>query len=350
MAFLEAGSADNKQHLNLSTTAIQVMENDMLCFNTPSRSRFLNQVFSNYVYDAEASISFSLTREKARLEEALTRLPEGARTASVKALLDKHRERLEQVNKTCPKYEGFKFRINQSNFEYLTADHSECREDMYYPRIGPYFKAVIEEYSRKPYLDREEIYHKDYFEKIRKAIENAMLLKVQVSNRDLYYVYPYKIVPSLGTAYNYLIGYTIPVKPGDSDLHKRSASLRISNLLKCQVVLSKSGRLTAAEKQALDEGLKEKGPQFMTNESESIRVFLTPAGKEKFKNQLHLRPPCISVIDDSVYEFQCTEIQIEYYFIKFGKDARIISPPHLADRFGQIYTEALEGYSRKNTI
>jgi predicted DNA-binding transcriptional regulator YafY len=48
--------------------------------------------------------------------------------------------------------------------------------------------------------------------------------------------------------------------------------------------------------------------------------------------------------DYHVFNFECTEAQILYYFIGFGKYAKIISPAHLAEKFLHIYRGAVEQY------
>jgi hypothetical protein len=350
MAFLVAGSLDNKQHLNLSVSAMQIIENDMLIFNSAKNlSGFLNQVFSNYIDDAESSISLSLEKEKRHLEEVMKALPQDLRYVSIDTLIKDYKGCLLKKVKNYPKGEGIKFRINQRNFNYLTQEDSECHEDLYYTRIGQYFKAVIEEYASKTFLDRERIYLKDTFTLITEAIERHRQLKVRVSSGRAFYVYPYKITSGQGASHHYLIGRTLPVKGETVEQNTTNSSLRISNLYDIKILESKSGRLTNGQKEELDSEIITKGPQFMANETSDIHVYLSPVGKQKYKNQLHLRPQHFNIIDDSIYVFQCTELQIEYYFFKFGKDAKVLKPQHLAERLSKQYKEAYNFYASGDT-
>lgn len=349
MAFLDSGSLDNKQHLNLSTSAMQIVENDMLVFGSVKNlSGFLNRVFSNYADDAEASISIALEKEKIRLDEVMRTLPMDMRNASIDRLIRDYKGHLIKMVKNYSKGEGIKFRINQRNFDYLTQEDSECHEDLYYARIGQYFKALIEEYASKAFLDRERIYYKDTFALITNAIERQRQLKVRVPSGKTFYVYPYMITPSQGAAHHYLIGRTMPINGESMEQNATNASLRISNLNSIKILESKSGRLTNEQKRGLDYEILKKGPQFMVNETSDIHVYLSPIGKQKYNNQLHLRPQYINIIDDNIYVFQCTELQIEYYFFKFGKDAKILKPQKLSEKLSRQYEEALNFYAIKD--
>ena len=80
----------------------------------------------------------------------------------------------------------------------------------------------------------------------------------------------------------------------------------------------------------------------MGNEAE-IHVKLTKAGVYKYRRHTHLRPPLVRTEDD-VYVFQCTTAQAEFYFFKFGKDAEILLPTNLRERFKSMYEAAANTY------
>ena len=76
-----------------------------------------------------------------------------------------------------------------------------------------------------------------------------------------------------------------------------------------------------------------------------IKVKLTPKGKQKYIEQVHMRPSGkLEHNSEDEYIFTCPERQAEYYFWKFGKDAEIISPPALREKFTLSYKEALALY------
>jgi hypothetical protein len=89
------------------------------------------------------------------------------------------------------------------------------------------------------------------------------------------------------------------------------------------------------------------GTMFISDEGEAaqIEVKLTPKGKQKYIEQVHMRPSGrLKPDSDDVYIFICPTRQVEYYFWKFGKDAEILSPPALREKFSANYKEALELY------
>ena len=47
--------------------------------------------------------------------------------------------------------------------------------------------------------------------------------------------------------------------------------------------------------------------------------------------------------------FQCTEAQAEFYFFKFGKDAQIVRPLRLREKFQAMYEAAAGAYALERT-
>ena len=119
-----------------------------------------------------------------------------------------------------------------------------------------------------------------------------------------------------------------------------------------------SGNLTLEEKETLREKIALRGVQFLIGEEKDIIVKMNDSGKEKYNRLRHLRPKYIEIKENDEdndeyrheYKFNCTEAQAEFYFLKFGKDAKIISPESLRDKFKKSYKEAFELYEpdRKN--
>ena len=85
------------------------------------------------------------------------------------------------------------------------------------------------------------------------------------------------------------------------------------------------------------------GVQFMVGSEAEIHVKLTDAGVSKYRRQTHLRPPLVRELDGT-YIFQCTTAQAEFYFFKFGKDAEILLPADLRERFKAMYEAAANIY------
>lgn len=49
-----------------------------------------------------------------------------------------------------------------------------------------------------------------------------------------------------------------------------------------------------------------------------------------------------------ILTFECTEQQLEYYFIKFGENTEILTPLSLRKRFIEIHENALKHYREEN--
>jgi hypothetical protein len=345
MPNFDGGSLDYKQHLNLSIEASNVVENDMSAFDVKSRSTFLNRIFTNFYEDAEASISIRCEQEKERLLRVLDSLPESMQSKALNLLTKDFQTVLQQKVAYYPKSSGFKFRINQRNFRYLTEDTS-YPEEKFYERMGQYFKAVIEEYACKPYRDREKIYFSEIFGTIEMAIGLERQISMVLSQGATHCISPYKIESDPLSMYHYLIGKKLQLNETEHRL-PGYFSYRITNIKEIKLLKSKRGHLTKDEKHWIDNELLRKGVQFMSSETSKICVRFTSAGLVKYRRLLHLRPPYSEVLDENTYVFHCTETQAEFYFFKFGEDAQIVEPVSLAQKFERMYINAANCYTKK---
>ena len=152
--------------------------------------------------------------------------------------------------------------------------------------------------------------------------------------------------------YHYLVGYNIEAIESQNDpdstyYYPPVISIRVSRLVDVEIQYFQSGAISMQEERQIKKELEEKTVQFVSGKSSIISVWLSDRGIRNYESQLHLRPSVIGIdpSDDHIYMFECTEAQILYYFLRFGKDVKILSPSSLADRFRQSYTEALENYN-----
>ena len=90
--------------------------------------------------------------------------------------------------------------------------------------------------------------------------------------------------------------------------------------------------------------MADKGIPFLLNDVVEIGIRLTPEGISKYNSILHLRPPYTRKTKDGLYIFHSTEMQIEFYFLKFGKDAEVLYPQSLRNKFRLEYEKALKKY------
>ena len=341
MPFFEL-NGEQKQHLNLSLHAVAIIENDMLAFQIPARSTILNRIIRNYRYDAEATVTLSSQRYQASLIDRIS-VSKNAFSPDecgkiINLLVEDYINGILARNASYTRYHGFKIRIDKETMEYFT---QECKEDAYYPNMGSYIKAIVEEYCQKSYLEREQIILKETFSAIYSAIDTDRVLSIQFLLEDYTRIRPYKIVTDSLNMYHYLIGYTVSHTP---KTQLQSFSCRVSHLKKVKV-LEEHSFISSGNKKILDQELIQKGAQFMSGAITTVRIALSDQGILKYKRLLHLRPNYVSISDDGhVYTFNCSLNQIEFYFFKFGEDAVILTPIELRQKFQNMYKRAYECY------
>lgn len=338
---------NNKQHLNLSTRAYEVIQNDMFTFGEEKLSSFINRIFESYSPVAEASISRTLNRLKGELDQLLEGIGGDQKTKErmVRALLRKERNRLQEKSLSYEKGKAFKFWLNKKNLLYLTEAESECGEEKYYgDHRGKYIKSVLEEYARLPYVQREKIYFSPFIEEIGDAVQRQCQLRVETGTKKVYSVYPYKVLCDPLSTANYLVGYSRRYSHPEDNIHP--CSFRISALESVKAEKSKSAFLKQDRRKELVQIIANRGVQFMASEEEEIQVRLTEAGKVKYRRQVHLRPTLIRKQKD-IFVFQCTTAQAEFYFFKFGADAEILQPESLRKKFKEMYERAALAYGDK---
>lgn len=353
MAFTAINS-DQKQSINLSEDARIVVRQDMASFGCKKYSGFFNRVILNYYADADATLS----RARQRIFEAfcndLTELPEDPKAqrafrANLKKLPMAQREHAaeiladntvqklkEQVIDRYPRGSGIKFRINNELFQYLT-ESSECQEDgAYCDSIGRYLKAILEEYARLPYHRREKIYYAQWFTDIENAIEAQKRLAVTVLNGAEYSVKPCQILTDSQSTYHYLVAWNPKTK--------EVWPFRISNIQKLRQ-LRDSGKISENEKLTVEAALRQKDVPFLGEPVQVVRVQLTEAGIHKYNTLLHMRPR-YEEKDENIFTFHAPLRQVQYYFEKFGPDAKILEPAELAQKMQQWHQQAALQYER----
>lgn len=344
MAFtVNDATENNKQHLNLSMMAYQIVQSDMFTFGEDKLSGFLNRIFAHYCPMAEASVSRILNGLRGDLEKDLSAIAGDGKTKKqiVNRLMAQKESQLIRQTASYGNGMAFKFWLNKENLAYLTEPDSECGEEAYYARRGTYIKCVVEEYARLPYVRREMIYFLPFADTIRYGIREEKQLRAVTESGTVYSIYPYDILCDPLSTANYLVGYCRRYDSPESE--KQPCSFRISALQSIKVEKSKSAFLKESDRKLLAREIASRGVQFMADSGEEIHVRLTEAGMRKYRRQAHLRPMALRREGDT-FVFRCTTAQAEFYFFKFGKDAEILLPSALRDRFRSLYREAADAY------
>ncbi len=355
MAF-EKGISDQKLVINLSPLAISIMDEDMITFNEKKPAGYLNHVFEVFHSDAKASIAISLNHyvDKLRNTFANKKLSQETVNQVVSILSREYESDLQSVSKNYPKGESLRFYVRNDIVNFLLENDAtddqgnHCKEDVYYVSVRDYFKAVIEEYARRPYAERERIYLKEKYDTIETAIKNKHAVEIELRNGNSYRIRVYKIESDPQNIYHYILGFSEPVK-ADWKEAPRLFSYRMSNIVRVKELKSVSGHLTEAKQREIIKAIKQQGVQFLSGDLIEAQVQLTETGVQMYERMLHLRPVLSQKIGLDIYVFHCTEVQIEYYFFKFGKHALILQPSYLAEKFQSLYMSAANNYCQANS-
>lgn len=350
-----------KQHLNLTDYAWNIIDRDIFTFCTeqknPTISFYLNRILENYYEESPANLTSLYKKSEKKYAALLSEYPEDTMTAQIKNHLIRklcHTDIEQTVSNLLvyPKGRGHKFRLNNENYERITHLNDTTLESRIFKKPGNYLKAFFESYCRLPYIERERI----FFLKTILEIENALLrqcsLSVTLTNNLRFSVKPYKIETDRHHNFNYLIGLCCPY-PFETDLENtipssepHCASFRISRIVSAQCRYRNPSSLSSEEISDMESEIKKKGVPFLLNDISETAVRLTDEGVRKYNSMLHLRPPYTNKTSDNIYFFHVSEMQIEFYFFKFGKDAEILSPESLRNKFHMEYSEACSVYDK----
>lgn len=343
-------SADQKQHLNLSDDAWAEIDDDRRNFSaTPDLiplATFLNKVISNFYESADASIDFQTSKYKHELEQEIDasflkkRYSQATEQDYIAFLVNKKIDALVQKSQSYEKGFGRKFRLSNENVELL----EDSKESRYYDEgIGKYLKALLEEYAKKQYSERELIYFKDIKQTIDQAILAGSRLKIALSNGDKRTISPYGVVIEKAGSFHYLVGYVYLDRGARSGL--APVTFRLSRIISIRQITSASGHISKEKREEIEQLIHEKGAQFLTGESEQIVVRLSSEGIKKLNSIVRGRPILVSNEKD-VYTFAGSIEQAFIYFYRFGADAVIISPQKLHDRVIKTLSETINAYQK----
>ena len=340
-------NTENKLRIPLSAFAANTIENDQHSFSI-KKTTLINTIIMNFYQNAECSISLRLREYK----NELTNCFPGSRLAQSGPTIDaiisaKAKTLSEKYSKRQPADVNWQITLNKRVKDFLTQDSNVYEEQFYGDKPGRYVRALIEEYAQLPFHRREEIVFKNILDDINTAIAGRYMLNVTTSKGSQIALKPVRIEKDALSMFHYLVGYRPADQLSEKRYHHQAQvlSIRISRIESVEVRRSQSGRLSDLEKAQVERELAEKTIQFVSGTTTPIKVWLSDEGIRKYETQLHMRPMGERDQEDPhIFSFECTEAQILYYFIGFGKYAKIISPAHLREKFLHIYRGAVEQY------
>lgn len=351
MTFIQ-GLCEHKLTINLSDLAQQVTDEEQMIFHSKTAAEYFNTVFREFHSKSEASIDIAAARYKVKLESYLqeAHIHKDIITEVINVLLSKYKATLKEAQYPRGNNESIRFYIQKDNYDFLCNDSLDsdgfrCTEDTNYSSLRTYYKAVIEEYCRKPFVEREKIYRNKIYSMLQDAIKNKCIVEITLINNKKFYVRGYKIDTDSRSLYNYFVGILANDEISSSPLVSNLATFRISNITQVKVLKSKKYSFSRKEKEYLENQIQSLGIQFLGDKLEKVSIKLTENGIKKYNSMLHLRPDVKEIIDSNIYIFNCTLSQAKFYFFKFGEDALVLEPKTLALEFKEMYIKALAQYN-----
>ena len=345
-------NTENKLRIPLSFFAAQTIENDCLNF-AQKKTTLINAIILNHYQNAECSISLQLRQFQEDLKKLLGSQKAKQNEVLLKSILAGRAKLLtDKYAKRKPADVNWQITLNKRTKAFLTED-SYAKEELYYGnRPGHYVRALLEDYAQLPFYRREEIVFKQYLDTINTGIRDHRVVNVTTIKGAHLSIKPYSVMTDPMSMYHYLVGFNLASIEASNNGEKPYfnppvISIRVSRLADVEIQYYQSGEISIQEEMQIIKELDEKTVQFVSGKSTLVKVWLSEKGIKNYESQHHLRPSFVGKdpLDEHVYLFECTEAQILYYFLRFGKDAKVLSPETLKQTFRQSYIEALENYS-----
>ena len=347
-------SLEQRQHINLSQYAYDIVRNDSLNFlGTLNISGFINTIVNNSKVDSFDDLSII---EEERLKDELSSYSKSGRTVKlsepeleiIKKIAVAHRSYLMNSSKIYSKDVVLKIRLNNKLYNELYS--SDWDGDKYGLSQGEYIKSIIEEYARKTIFDRESVFYKEVIDDINRYVSvtdtEKRILLITYPNGKKFLFKPYRLSENYEANFHYLIGMS---KAEGEDEYK-IVSFRLSRIkeIRPRGKSLGSGKITKKEEKLIEKRLKESGVQYMLDGPEKYVIQLTKYGMNLY-NSIYNQRPVYDLKEenkDGTYTLtiNATNIQITNYFFQFGKEAMIISPIKTRNSLGEKYTEAAYVY------
>lgn len=201
--------------------------------------------------------------------------------------------------------------------------------------LSAYFRGMFASYAALPQDKREEIIFKPQFDAVMRAIREKKRIFVTMNNdvRERFELSPYTIARSKEELHLYVVGAA-----------KSCTTVRLSRISSVRQLTAEAS-FTPAQLATIGKMLKY-GPQFIyrANEGEAM-VELTARGIKKFQ-KMYVHRPVPTRINNNCFYFDCSHMQLVQYFVRFGEDAKIVYPKHVADEVYGFHRRALERYKK----
>ena len=319
-----AESYEQRQHINLSQYAYEVIINDSMTFMEEKNiSGFINRILLN---SGESYFDDSDIKDK---------------NSSLRSF---------------PKDQTLKIRLNDKVYPEYYPNEGNWFGTRLKITQGAYIKALIEDYSRKTLFERENIFYKETLNELsiylpqndNKTFPKGILPIILKDNRK-FYIKPYILSNDYQAPYHYIVC----MATNDPNTNMVPASFRISRIkdIKDPVTSYGSGKITQKDIKELNRRIKENGVPYIIGDTLEVIVRVTAYGLKMYNSIIQNRPIYteINKNDDggAVLTFRTTTMQITNYFFRFGKEAFIISPKETREWMKERYDWAYNAYSKQ---
>ena len=366
---IDSLDTDKRQRVNLSSHALEIIKEDIFNFcdenGKESFSGFLNRIFKNFYAEAKSTIDYRINEKQEFLEKKYSsseydNYDEETKEIIIDEFIELYTSELLDLSKSYDNGSSESFRINKENISILRDENVSA--EYYDGALGKYLKALFEEYSNKLPYEREQIFFADEYKAINQAIKDEVKIKITLlsKGKDLlpsrFEVEPYQIIHNKSKTYNYLIGFAkrIP-QPGTelSEAEKNTTKedsikcFRLSNIATVTLYSKRNGAYISKNDILLfKEKMKDTDIEYLSGKTSEIIIKLSSLGIKLYNSIRYQRPQYLKIDSNgkSIYYFNCTERQILNYFLKFGKDAYIIEPLELREKFKEFYEKSLDQY------
>lgn len=199
--------------------------------------------------------------------------------------------------------------------------------------LSEYFRAMISSYAALPQDRREAIIFKPQFDAISRAIAQGKRIFITTAGGRGrgFELAPYAIASSKEELHLYVIG-----------MRGAATTVRLSRITDVRV-LESNAQFTQKQIETAEKMIKY-GPQFFYGaEEREVCVRLTERGMEKFK-KIYVHRPIPDRREGNTMWFNCSHIQLEQYFLRFGADAEILYPESMRKEMYAFHSAAAKIY------
>ena len=187
--------------------------------------------------------------------------------------------------------------------------------------LSEYFRNMFTAYTTLPQDMRAEVVFRTQYEALSDAIKNAKTVFITLKNdkQTKMEIEPFAFTRSKEEIHTYL-------------LYKQTNACRSMKLYKIQSVVALDKKTNFSPNEiSLFNKMRTYGPQFFYEFNEQdVVVRLTKRGQQLY-HKIYIHRPIPAKIENDIFTFKCSYIQIVQYFSRFGGEVEIISPNRVKD-------------------